>query len=233
MLIAYVDESYDRDAYFIGAAVASFSAWESVSARLADIRCLTAAVHGTPAAVEFHAHELMGGTGAWHPLRGRHREAAGVSLAVLRAAADADVRYLFRGVDVPRLRSRAGPSSNAHAVVLRHLLEELDRHVGAVRPGEQAIVVADEIATQAEHQRAFAGYQQFEAAGVASLPHLSVPMNFASSAHCDGLQVVDLAVYLHHRRERVHNPHPAAQRTLERQWARVEPRIVHRGFWQP
>lgn len=88
MLIAHVDESYDRDFYFIGAALATFEQWEIVSERFAMIRARTALEHGTSSRIEFHGHELMGGTGPWTRLRGRHREAAGISTAVLAAAAE-------------------------------------------------------------------------------------------------------------------------------------------------
>lgn len=235
MLIAYVDESYDRDFYFIGAALATFEQWEIVSERFASIRARTALEHGTSTRIEFHGHELMGGTGPWACLRGRHREAAGISIAVLAAAADAGVQYVFRGVDVGRLNARFRYPRTPHAVVFGHLLEQIDRFAAAIDPDEQAIVVADEIATQAEHQRAFAGYQEFGTTSdePSRLAHISSPINFASSKLSDGLQAIDLAVYVHFRRQRVDNPHPAARRTLNRQWRLVAPAVVHDENWVP
>ncbi|MGN8048231.1 DUF3800 domain-containing protein [Curtobacterium sp. 22159] len=235
MLIAYVDESYDRDHYFIGAALATFEQWEAVSERFATIRQRTAREHGTSEQIEFHGHELMGGTGPWRNLRGRHREAAGVSTAVLGAAAEVGVRYIFRGVDVARLKARFRYPRTPHSVVFGHLLEQIDGYVAVNDPDEQAIVVADEIATQAEHQRAFAGYQEFGTTSErpSRLAHISAPINFASSRLSDGLQSVDMAVYVHFRRQRVQNPHPAARRTLERQWRLIAPAVAHDEHWVP
>ncbi|QCR42329.1 hypothetical protein C1N91_01020 [Curtobacterium sp. SGAir0471] len=189
--------------------------------------------HGTDPAIEFHGHELMGGTGSWRVLRGRHREAAGISLAVLRAARDGGVRYVLCGVDVARLHTRDRHPRTPHAVAFGHVLEQVDRYTAALGAGEQAIVVADEIATQAEHQRAFAGYQEFGTPGPQSsrLRNISTPINFACSRFADGLQVVDLAMYVHYRRERVDDPHPAARRTLARQWEAIAPAVVHRETW--
>jgi hypothetical protein len=235
MLIAYVDESYDRDHYFIGAAIATQAQWERVSDRFSAIRRRTAHEHRTSECIEFDGHELMGGSGPWSNLRGRHREAAGISTAVLGAAAGAGVRYAFRGVDVARLNARYRYPRTPHAVVFGHLLEQIDRFAAIHDPNEQAIVVADEIATQAEHQRAFAGYQAFGTIGdePSRLAHISAPINFASSASSDGLQAVDMAVYVYFRRRRVHNAHAAAQRTLERQWELIAPRIAHDEHWVP
>lgn len=102
-------------------------------------------------------------------------------------------------------------------------------------PDERAIIVADEITTQAEHQRAFTGYQAFGTSGEhpSRLTHLSAPINFTTSRLSDGLQVVDLALYVHYRRERVRSRHEAARRTLRRQWDLVEPVVVHRQTWVP
>ena len=235
MLIAYVDESYDRDYYFIGVALATIEQWEAVSARFDAIRRRTAVEHGTAESIEFHGHELMGGSGPWRNLRGRHREAAGVSMAVLEATRACGVRYLFRGVDVARLNARFRYPRTPHAVVFGHVLEQIDRYVAANDCSEQAIVVADQITAQAEHQRAFAGYQEFGTGGEASsrLPWISAPINFASSALSDGLQAIDMAVYVHFRRQRIDNPHPAAARTLDRQWRLIAPAVAHQENWVP
>lgn len=235
VLIAYVDESYDRDFYFIGAAVANIEQWEHLSDAYGSIRRRTAAEHGTDPRIEFHAHELMGGNGAWARFRGRHREAAGVYIAALRASRECGVRYLFRGVDVARLNARYRYPPQPHAVVFEHLLEQIDAYTVASGGDEQTIIVADQIATQNDHQRAFAGYQSAgrDDARSSRLRHISAPIYFASSAGSDGLQAIDLAVYVHFRRERIDNAHPAAQRTLARQWRQVEAVLTHDHTWLP
>lgn len=235
VLIAYVDESYDQDFYFIGAAIGTQEQWDRVEAAFDAIRTMTAELHGTPADAELHGHELMGGKGPWRPLRGRHREAAGVYLSALRAVRAAGVQYIFRGVDVGRLKARYSYPDPPHDVTLGHLLERIEDHTIRLRQTEQTIVVADEIATQADHQRAFAGYQRFGTVGYRSskLRWISAPINFASSKGSYGLQAVDLATYVYYRSERVRSQHPKARATQERLWAEVLPVIAHRHTWLP
>lgn len=60
MLIAYVDESYNQDFYFIGAAITTQEKWEQLEKGYAALRTQIAADHGVAADVEFHGHELMG-----------------------------------------------------------------------------------------------------------------------------------------------------------------------------
>lgn len=215
--------------------MATFEQWHELEGHFTAIRRRTAHEHGTPDSIEFHGHELMGGTGPWRRMRGRHREAAGISLAVLGAAGACGVQYIFRGVDVARLNARFRYPRTPHAVAFGHVLEQIDHLVGSRDPEGEAIVVADEITTHVEHQRAFAGYQEFGTAGDPSsrLEHISAPLNFASSRSSDGLQTIDMALYVHFRRQRVENPHPAAQRTLARQWASIVPSIVHVHNWTP
>ncbi|PZF10031.1 hypothetical protein DEJ25_13270 [Curtobacterium sp. MCPF17_011] len=233
--MAYVDESYDKDFYFIGAAVGTQEQWDRVEAAFDAIRNIAAELHGTPSDAELHGHELMGGKGPWRSLRGKHREAAGIYLTALRAARSVGIRYLFRGVDVGRLNARYSYPDPPHDVTLGHLLERIEDYTIGRKQTEQTIVVADEIATQTEHQRAFAGYQRFGTAGYRSsrLNWISAPINFASSKGSDGLQAVDLATYVYFRSQRIRSPHPKAQATQERLWNEVAPVTSHRHTWLP
>ncbi len=235
VLIAYVDESYDRDFYFVGAAIAEYDVWTDLASRYEAIRLTTRALHNVDAAAEFHGHELMGGAGDWKSLRGKHREAAGIYAAALRAAQEAGVSYLFRGVDVQRLNARYAYPRQPHDVAFSHLLERIDEYTDAHGHGEQTIVIADEIATQEQHQAEFVGYQRDGTSGYRStrLEHISAPINFASSKLTPGLQAADMAVYLHRRRSTTVETHPQAQRVMTRLIDIVDASTAHRWTWEP
>src|SRR5699024_5740990 len=185
----------------IGAAIADYDQWEQLHQLYTQIAERTATKHGTDPTAEFHGHEIMGGAGQWANLRGKHREAAGLYSAVLRAAQHAGVRYLFEGVDVRRLNARYRYPQQPHTVVFRHLLEQIDTYTAQHGAGEQSIVIADEIATSAQHQDQFSAYQDFGTGGYRpSRPqHISAPINFADSRHTPGLPAVALAADIHRR----------------------------------
>lgn len=63
VLIAYIDESYEQDSYFIGAAIATQGVWERVAEGYEAVRACTASRHAIPTGAEFHGHEIMGGRG--------------------------------------------------------------------------------------------------------------------------------------------------------------------------
>lgn len=237
MLIAYVDESYTQDFYFIGAAVTTQEKWERLERGYAALRAQIARDFGVPADVEFHGHELMGGAGEWAPLRGKHREAAGIYAAALRIAQEAEVRYLFRGVDVKRLNARYRYPEQPHGLVLRHLLERVNEYRRDVFSfdTEEVIVVADEIATQEEHRRQFESSQRIGTPGYRSsrLDLISSPIQFASSKNAVGLQAVDLAVYLHRRRQTVTETHPKSAATMSRLSGLITASTSHDWTWTP
>lgn len=235
MLLVFVDESYDSDSYYMGAAIAPIEAWERVEQRLETVRAATARQHGTSPSIEFHGHELMGGRGDWSPLRGKHREAAGVYRAALRAARDEGVRYVFRGLDVARLNARYRYPDQPHAIVFGHLLERIDEYARVTLQAEQVIVVADQIATQEEHRRQFDGYQRVGTPGYrpSLLGTISSPLCFSDSRNVDGLQIADLAVYLHRRRETTVEVHPAAAAARRRLVAELSPGTFHAQTWVP
>jgi hypothetical protein len=237
MLIAYVDDSYDQDYYFIGAALTSKENWDRLERDYRVLRERVTAEHGVELGAELHGHELMGGSGDWKPLRGRHREAADVYAAALGIAQHAGVQYLFRGVDVRRLNARYQLEQKPHPVVLQHLLERIDEYCrGSLSSDCEGVrVIADEIATQDDHRREFESYQLLGTPGYRSstLGRISAPIRFASSRETAGLQAVDLAVYLHRRRLTVTERHPASARTVARLGALIDASTAHARVWTP
>lgn len=237
MLIAYLDESYNQDFYFIGAAIMTQDQWGELEDRYALIRRRAADDYGVPSTVELHGHELMGGSGNWKPLRGRHREAANIYAAALHAAEAVGVHYLFRGVDVQKLNARYRYPDQPHSIVLSHLLERVNEYRRDLHSTdmEQVIIVADEISTQDEHKRQFESYQAIGTPGYRSskLDLISAPIQFASSASSIGLQAIDLAVYLYRRRLTITETHPKAASTMRRLGRHLDSSTAHAWTWQP
>lgn len=235
MLYAYIDESYTDTRYYIAAALGSPEQWACVSAKLTSIRERNHAEHGTPLDIEFHADELMNGRKDWAPLRGKHREAAAIYAAVLDTAAGCGIRLILRGLDIPRLHARYRYPDQPHNLVLGHTLERIHERSRDYHSSERVIVVADEIATQAQHLRQFEGYQQWGTPGYRSstLSTIQAPMSFASSKLVDGLQIADFAAYLHRRRSTRIETHPQSKRVMARLSSKLDSMVVHNLTWLP
>lgn len=237
VLQAFLDESYNADFFSIGAAIAEADDWDAVEDGFHQIIKQAVKDYGISHDAELHGHELMGGSNGWEPLRGKHREIADIYATALRILIDHHVVFIFRGIDVLRLRRRYKYPDPPHKIVLGHILERIDDYGKTQGAGPNSMIAAcDEVGTQIEHQADFLSAKLLGTPGYRSskLERISAPLNFLSSQPVPEIQAADLAVYLYRRRATIpHENHPAAQRTRNRLWEIIAPHIFHEGIWCP
>lgn len=199
MRYAFVDESYSRERYFVGAFVVRDDQLAVVKKAVgATLRY--AEGFGVDSAAELHGHEIMSGKGDWSPLRGKTRAALSIyRQALTQIAGIRDARAFVEGVDVARLNARYSYPQPPHQIALRHLLEKLNTHAAAV--GDRVVVIADEVPDQQAHAMRMASYQTLTTGGYkpSRLARIDFPITFGKSAESPGLQCADLIVYLHRR----------------------------------
>jgi hypothetical protein len=240
-LVAFLDESYSSDYYYIAAVVISedeVARLEGGLARAAEY----AEGFGVAAGSELHAHRIMSGRDDFAALRGRHRAASAIYARALHAIADSPVAIFIRGVDVTRLNARYRYPVPPHQIVLQHVLEDVSDH--GKKLAQMVTVIADEVEDQDGHVQRVASFQVVGTPGYRSqtLPNLVMPIRFASSAATGGLQAVDLVVYLHRRcedhqdasgREGRPDPDPRAVATADKLWNIIAGRVQRRWTWTP
>src|SRR5690606_32540319 len=129
----------------------------------------------------------------------------------------------LEGVDVVRLNSRYRYPRPPHVVTFQHVLERVDG--AARRSGTTATVIADEVPGQVGLIRRAAGYQANGTGGYLSskLSNIEMPLKFASSKQSPGLQMADLVVYLHRRRDAHEETNPRTSAAVEDLWALLRP----------
>lgn len=216
-----------------------------------DLPALEGAIHaaasyaegfGAPAGTEMHGHRIMSGRDGFECVRGKHRAATAIYERALRYIAGAPVSVFIRGVDVVRLNARYRYPLPPHQVVLQHVLEDVSNHGRS--QGQAVTVIADEVSDQDGHAERVARFQITGTPGYRSqtLPNITMPITFASSAATPGLQAADLIVYLHRRHEDHFNaswrsdrpdPDPRAVAAANRLWTTIEPRIAKTWTWTP
>lgn len=141
------------------------------------------------------------------------------------------VKFIFRGVDVKKLKKRYKYPELPHALVLGHTLERINDYAESLNlPDNSVIVSCDEVGTQIEHQTAFVNAKVFGTPCYRSSTFncISEPLNFLNSPSVRAVQAADLAVYLYRSiltlpREK----HSAAQKSRDNLWRQIEPYIVH------
>lgn len=233
-LVAFIDESYREDHYYVGAVVCAGANLSELGQRFNAIRQECERKYGIDAqTVEFHAHDLMQGRRDWATIRDQTGEALWVYRQVVRAIVATKSRILIEGVDVRRLHARYAYPDPPHEVALRHLLERIDARCAVV--GKTAHVECDIVDKQNELTRVFQRFASTGTPGYRSsrLPCIHQPLAFVDSRTSDGVQAADMAVYLYRRAKEEHNGHVRAAKATTRLMSTLQPAIAHERKWCP
>ncbi len=224
---------------FVACAVADESQWASVSEGFDAIRRDNAHHASQAERPELHGHELMGGSGDWKPLRGKHWVSAAIYARALETMRDSGVRVVVRGIDITRLNARYRYPDPPYSLALQFSLERLNEHLVKRCASSAARVVADEVHTQAQHVRQFGDFKAdgtpwYRTSKLECVDHLE----YGDSRSHDGLQAADLAVYLYRRRYGAvyegEREHPQAKKTRKALWRILHPMLLPESdVWQP
>lgn len=233
VLLAYLDESYTKDRYYIAGVIVPESEARPLAAALDKIVEDASWAHSTPWHAELHGHPLMQGKDDWVQIAGQIRLRGGIYDKAMEAIGKHDVAIVCCGLDIPRQKIQYRWPEPPHRVVLQHTMERISEHAG--RSGERALLIADEVAEADAHRQDLWSYQQSGTPGWKSskLPHIVDTLHFAPSKASRLLQAADLVAYLHRRRETHVETDPRAQKLSDLLWSRIEHRIIHKRCWFP
>ncbi|AXV09483.1 hypothetical protein DVS28_a4825 [Euzebya pacifica] len=234
MLLAYLDESYDDDYYWISALICHEPAIQQLTDTMDAIARRTAVAHHTPWEAEFHGHDLFQAKADWVAMKEMHQARIAVYRNVFEAIADAEVRLIVRGVDRNQLLQRYGDSAwHPHLVVLSHVLERVDEY--AERVNELALVIADQISDEDTYRLNLWNFQRTSTIGYRArqLTRIVDTLHFVPSNRSRLVQAADMIAFL---KRRMMSTAPQNQRVLQanqRLWDILAPRMHHEGCWYP
>jgi len=236
VLLAYVDESYDRQKYWIAALVVPDRVARQLTDDLDDVvRGAAKSYSGIPVDAELHGHALFHGQDDWTALAGMARARIGIYRQVFDAIAAYDVRIMIRGVHVPQLKQRYALPEHPHAVVLQHLLERIDEHAAGPEVDEFALVIADEVDDAAEYRRDLWDFQRRGTVGwrARQITRIVDTMHFVPSHASRLVQAADLVAYLHRRIASGVDRDERAKAANEAIWAKIQRSVCHNHCWHP
>lgn len=234
MLLAYVDESYDAERYWIAALVCPDVEAASLTTAL-DAAVMKAATSfaGVSQRAELHGHAMFQGQDDWSSLATMPRARIGVYADALSAIAAHNVQIFIRGVAVKRLEERYVRPDHPHAVVLGHLLERVDEHAAAAN--EWVLVIADEVDRADDYRRNLWTFQRYSTTGYRArqLTRIVDTIHFAPSTASRLVQGADLIAYLWRRIDSGLEKDERAKRANAALWARLDDRIATIWCWVP
>lgn len=213
MLLAYLDETYSREAFVIACVLIDASAVPNLVRELDGIVDAVCSGQEPGSPRELHAYELAAGKGCWRSHESDLRLRAKVYFDALRSI-ERHVETVFVHRAVP------GPSKGERTAVDRHV-EGLSAVLAALDwrarvAGELAFVIADEVPYGDELRDVFSS---------SAHPALIDTLHFASSKASRLVQAADLVAYLARRRIRV-RPRPSrGDRVDAWLWGAIEGKV--------
>jgi Protein of unknown function (DUF3800) len=227
--LAYIDESYTRDFYFIGAVVVDDVSAPALERALDEVaaRARSAYLPDVAAPVELHGNPLFQGSKEWAPVKRQIRALISVYEQAMKAIGSQDLHIFLRGLDCQRHRARYAVPRPEHSVVLQHMLERLDEFGQEL--GEQILVIADDIDDPDRHRMNLHDFRLTGTPGYRSsrLPNILDTLHFAPSRHSRLIQAADLVTFLHRRRSTIVETNVKQAQAIDRLWGHVTGRIRH------
>ncbi|OIN79104.1 DUF3800 domain-containing protein [Mycobacterium malmoense] len=232
MLLAYLDESYDRRHYWITALVCPDTTLKPIIQSLDD----TLAVGEYPlhSRTELHGRDLFHGEKDFVRLHGQPRRRIKLYGEALDAIAkEPSVQIFIRGIDRAAQRARYTTPHHPHDVVLGHLLERIDEY--AATENQPLLVIADEIQDAKHHRASLWQYQNSGTWGYRSrvLNQVVDTIHFSPSNSSRLLQAADLVSFLNYRIKSGLDTDSRAVKANAGLWARVAPQVRHCYCWVP
>ena len=231
MLLAYIDESYSSDWYFLAAMLCDGPAAIALTAALDAVIDKAVDQHNLDEGIELHGYELFQGHECWKGIPPRVR--IGVYNDAFQAIGDYATGIILRGVDTNGMRQRYSNPMSPHSVVLQHVLEQID--IYATTQGEYALVIADEVDEQARHRADLSSYQRARTPGYRSrrLTRIVDTLHFAPSHASRLVQAADMIAFLHRRILTHVESDKRAERANLNLWQRLSAKVIHRHCWRP
>jgi hypothetical protein len=234
MLLAYLDESYDKKMYWIAAVICPDAEVLPLTNAL-DLVVLNSSrkFPRIDPFGELHGHALFHGKDDWSPLSTMPRARIGVYQDALTAIARHDVRIIIRGVSVEGLNSRYPNPDPCHSIVLMHLLERIDEHAANV--DQNVITIADEVAEANTYRKALWRFQRVATSGYRTrqLTRVIDTIHFAPSTSSRLLQAADLVAFMWHRVDSRVDHDDRAIKANRDLWLLISGKVSHARAWYP
>lgn len=229
----FVDESYQKNHYYVAGVLVDEKQSENLVTRLDELADGVRERNSWPAPPEFHGHALMNGLDDWESLNGNFGACVTIYQKVLHAIQNSGARVYLEGVDVNRLNARYKYPDSPHEVALRHMLERVNEYCS--RDGKMCKVIADMVPQQDDFNEAIQGFTRVGTPGYRSQKLLCVDgdIEFVDSRSSRGVQAADMSVYILRRHREETSATKAARRATKRLVKALGPALVHERKWLP
>ncbi|OBY29276.1 DUF3800 domain-containing protein [Mycolicibacter kumamotonensis] len=242
MHLAYIDESHNKDEYWIASLI--IPAEDAQRLELALDAVVENAERDFPQLqkfggkpIELHGHALAQGTDDWTPMENMLRARLGIYEDALRAIAAVEGAAIVRaGIDRNRLKSRYGDrAEHPHEWALKFALERTDEVVK--RRNGMVLITCDQTDDPDRHHANLRVFRNYNTGGLMPrrLTRIVDTIHFADSCHSRLVQASDLVSYISFRTrtDTLNQRTGKAAEAAKRLWAILDPLHQTNYLWTP
>jgi hypothetical protein len=230
----FIDESgRDNKYYFFGGLIVDSDAARSVEEGLNSIAALLVEnIPGFQRSTEFHATEMFHGAGCWKgvPIGWRVKACELVAKVIERSGGE----FIFRGIDLDKLRARYIDPYPEHLLTLAHLLGEIDSRLRDIHD-DIAIVHADDHHSATNSRRRLVDFKIRRVPGYTQrrLTNLVDTIYFGPSHASRLLQAADVATFFLNRHRTIVEKDSRARDAVSRVAGRIRKATASEYVWTP
>lgn len=232
MLLAFVDESYCDDWFFMVAALAhSQRQADRLDRMFGNLLRTESERLAIPRAAEVHGYDLFQGAGPWGAVKLHERIA--IAAKIINLMAEADIRFVIRGLDRVAQQQKYRDPYPPYPMILTHITRAINDIAGERKT--KARVVCDEIHQHDRHRAMIERYRDRGTPGYAKskLERIDGQLTFVESHASSLIQAADLVAYLRHRIASRPDVGYQERRARNHLWGKIERLTVHDYCWRP
>lgn len=217
MILAFLDESArSGELYYMGALMVGDKEARKLEKALDTIvENVSHDVPGFDPVTELHGYEVFHQKDGWKDVP--IWLTVNICKQVAKAICESGAVFVFRGIDVQKLKDKYTNPHPAHGLALSHALESVQRVLNLDYTDESVLVLADEHHTAPDSRTRFRSMRTAAQKGYTSIPlsDLIDTIYFGPSNHSRLLQAADMATFLTNRSVTITESHPQAKKAMQ------------------
>lgn len=238
MHIAFADESYSDNFYFMGGVIVTTTQLNSIEIAISKLieNIQSDRSVNIDSDIEIHGSYLFSGYKEWSFLRSEPRLRNWVAFKVIEIAVENGAKFVIQGIDSSRLLERYSEPLPPHVLTHKYLLERIDEALEKL--DSYALVINDNRTNQTEHDYYRDNFHSLIKNGSDGIfprriNRLVDTLYFVNSKRSRGIQLADLVTYVYRRRFVGSTLNKPTEDGIENCWELVSNNLLREKIWTP